>query len=164
MFLPSRPTYRIIDARQPSRVGHLAVNPYFPLLSLMLGGGWIGWPWFAFNAVALGSYTRTREIVVSAAAAAGVPALALALGYLYTRGLFGETAFPYCQLLVVVLKLSCGYFVNAWQERASQLREHFDSPLRNGMGVVVAATWLRFQIEPQLVAHNLQLLDLVLMV
>jgi hypothetical protein len=162
MFAAS-PTYRIVDARRPSRVGHLAVNPYFPFLALMLGGAWIGWSWFVFNAVALGSYTRTREIAVCAAALVGVPALALGVGNLYSNGHIGDIAFPYCQFLVTVVKLAPGYFVNDWQGRAAQLKEGFDSPLRNGMGLVVAATYLRFQIAPLLAAHNLQFLELFLL-
>jgi hypothetical protein len=162
MMSASRPTYTLVDARRPSTVSHLAVNPYFPLLALMLGGAWIGWPWFAFNAVALGSYTRAREIVVCAGAAVAVPACAWALVYLYEKGVYGNAAFPYLHLFITAIKLTAGYFVYGWQERAAQLREHYERPLRNGAGAVIVATWVHLKLEPLLATHNVSVAEALL--
>jgi hypothetical protein len=162
-MLESKPLYRIVDAQSPSRVGHLAVNPNFPLMALMLGGSFAGWAWFVFNAIALGSYTRRREIAVCTAATVGVPAAGLGLGYAMLLGWLGSDAsraFPYCQLALTTLKLSAGYFVATWQMRAAALREHYESPLRNGFFVLAAVTVLRFVLEPHLATRELAWLKL----
>jgi hypothetical protein len=167
MTYGARPTYTIIDARTPSRVSHLAVDPYFPLLALMVGGGWIGWPWFILNAVALGSYTRKREIVVCAATAALLPAATLGIGYLFGYGLVARVALPYLQLLLTFIKLSVGYFVSSWQDRAVALRAGYESPLRNGVGFVVLAGYLHIKIDAVFDDHSrslaAQIVHLVMM-
>ena len=55
--------YEIIDEPRASRASSLAVDPLWPFLATMLGGAWLGWPWFLVNSHALGSSTKGREVV-----------------------------------------------------------------------------------------------------
>ena len=70
--------YLVPDEPVPSRWNHLAVSPNAPLLGAMLCGAWIAWPWFAFNAIAIGSPTRKKEVTWAAVGAAGTVVLARA--------------------------------------------------------------------------------------
>ncbi|HEX8538086.1 MAG TPA: hypothetical protein VF664_11525, partial [Cystobacter sp.] len=58
-------TYRIQDEPSPGALGHLVVNPVFPLLSFMMAGAWMGVPWFILNGFAMGSTTRRKETVLA---------------------------------------------------------------------------------------------------
>src|SRR5580698_601996 len=129
------PTYTLVDEPRPSAITHLAVRPYFPLLALMLGGGWIGWSWFAVNAVALGGGTRTRELVLCAAAVAGTAALWVGLSMLHAAHVLGDGARPYSMLALVVWKLGIGYVLYESQSRTASLREYYGGRLANGIGV-----------------------------
>ena len=63
--------YRILDEPTPGALAAYVVNPTFPMLALMLAGTWLAAPWFAFNALALGSPTARREIGLAIAMLAG---------------------------------------------------------------------------------------------
>ena len=55
-------SYRLPDEPKPGRLERLVTDPIWPLFATMLAGAWLGLPWFAFNAFALGSPTRWREL------------------------------------------------------------------------------------------------------
>ena len=63
--------YTIPDEPRASPFNHLVVRPNGPLLAAMLCGGWMTWPWFAFNSIAMGSPTRKKELAMCAAAPGG---------------------------------------------------------------------------------------------
>ena len=48
-------TYQIADQPIDSSLRDHVVRPGAPLLAVMLCGTWLAWPWFAFNAIAMGS-------------------------------------------------------------------------------------------------------------
>ncbi len=156
------PTYTLVDEPRPSAITHLAVRPYFPLLALMLGGGWIGWSWFAVNAVALGGSTRTRELVLCAGAVAGTAALWIGLGLLHATHILGDAASPYSLLAIVVWKLGVGYWLYESQSRTASLREYYGGRLANGIGVVIGGALLRSAVLAKVYALGIGLLTVVM--
>jgi hypothetical protein len=125
--------YRVIDEPRPGALAHLCVNPYWVMLTLMLGGAWIGWPWFVLNALALGSATKTREIAIAALS------LALNCGLVYgvfyaveTKALTVEHA-RYVLIAVPTIKLGLAYFVFRMQERSHGLYVYFGGEDRRGV-------------------------------
>jgi hypothetical protein len=140
-------SYRIADEPTPGRLAGWTVNPFWPLLGTMLGGCWLGLPWFAFNAAAMGSATRRREwawliggLLVSAA---------LGGGLLFAAGahLLPARAFRYAVVGLTAWRLLVAYLVFSLQQASFELHQHFGGPSRNGALLVVAgalqpAAWL----------------------
>jgi hypothetical protein len=135
--------YRIQDEPAPSGLGHLIVNPVFPLLSIMFAGAWLALPWFAFNAFALGSPTRRKELALALAAPVGLVAISLGLAVAYTLLKLPEASLPYLRVLLIVWKLAVAYWLFDLQKRGFALHEYFGGRVRNGVLVLVAGLMLR---------------------
>lgn len=139
--------YRIADEPTPGSLERFVVNPIWPLFGLMLGGGWLAFPWYVFNGVALGSATLKREILLAVAAFAGAALLALAaLALLGTRIVPPEHA-SYLGLLPVAWKLGLGYALLNTQRRSFALWEHYGGSPRNASLVLVAAFIVRMRLS-----------------
>ena len=95
-------TYRILDEPRPGGLAHLAVNPLWPLLAVMLGGVWLSWPWFVVNGFAVGSPTRFRELGLAIGGLIGATGLLFGLGFLRAGELMGDVAFSYAIVALVV--------------------------------------------------------------
>jgi len=137
-----RATYRIADEPTPGRLAGWTVNPFWPLLGTMVGGCWLGLPWFAFNAAAMGSATRRREwawlgggLLVSSALGGG---LLLAAG----TDALPVRAFRYALVGLTAWRLLIAYRVFSLQQASFELHQHFGGPARNGALLVVAAALL----------------------
>jgi hypothetical protein len=143
MALARTGAYQIADEPTPSALGHLAVNPFWPMLASMLAGAWVGVPWFAFNALALGSATRRRELVWLLAGVLGAAAAVGAIFFAFHRGLvpFRSTQLllRYGQVLVVAWRLTAAYAVYQLQESSFELHRHFGGRVVNGAPLVVLA-------------------------
>ncbi|HEY8431811.1 MAG TPA: hypothetical protein VIL20_25705 [Sandaracinaceae bacterium] len=131
--------YRITDEPEKSRLAHLTVRPTMVLLSLMLGGAWIAYPWFALNGFAMGSPTRRREAALCALGFVGALVLVLGLGALLTFTPVPREAAKYLALVVVVFKLGIGYRVTMLQDRTFPIYEHFGGTVRNALPILGAA-------------------------
>jgi hypothetical protein len=153
----ARAGYRILDEPTPGALSGYAVSPTFPMLALMLAGTWLAAPWFAFNALALGSPTARREIGLAAAMVAGVVALSFGLLAAFSHGLIGERSVAYWVLIPIVWKLSFGYWIFMLQLRTFGLYEHFGGRVRNGFVVLVLAFIARSHVL-SLVEHPLWVL------
>jgi hypothetical protein len=120
------------------------VSPSGPLLAAMLCGAWMTWPWFAFNAIAIGSPTRKKEITWAAIGAAGTVALAglisalLAGGYLESR-----TAIRLVVLGVVTWKLSISYYVSHIQSRTFEVYRYYGGIVRPARYAIAVGYFLR---------------------
>jgi hypothetical protein len=125
--------YRILDEPMPGALAGYVVNPSFPMLALMLAGTWLAAPWFAFNALALGSPTARREIGLAAAMLAGAAALVFGLLVANEQGLIGAHSIAYWALIPIVWKLGFGYWLFMLQIRTFHLYEHFNGRVRNGL-------------------------------
>lgn len=144
-------SYRIIDEPAPTRGPWIAVNPFWPLLALVLTGILPGVLWFLYNGRALGSATRRRELVVGAIGILGALACASALQAL--RPSVPSAVFPYVGLLLVGWKVSIGYLLHIDQARSLELYLHFGG--RPGKGVLLLIPVLVLAVVFGALAHNL---------
>ena len=135
------PGYRIVDEPSPSGVSHLAVRPLWPLLGLMLGGAWLGWPWFALNAVALGVHRRNRALGWLALSAAIAILFAVGMAALFHAGRFPRNVYPWLSLVLSLWKLTSAYVAYEHQEPSSELFIYFGGKVRNPALLVAAAAF-----------------------
>jgi hypothetical protein len=131
-------TYRIADEPVPGRLASLAVSPFWPLLSVMLAGSWLALPWFAVNSAAIGSATRRREW----AWLAGGAVVSAALGWALLVADISLRGFRYALVALVAWRLAVTYRVFSLQQPAFELHRHFGGAARNGLLLVVAATFV----------------------
>lgn len=139
-------TYQIADEPSPSKLSRFVVNPVFPLLAVMLGGVWLAWPWFALNALAVGSPTRRAELAWLALGLAAIIGLALALAVAIGAEAIPRSAVPYGVLVVVVAKLAVVYAVFNLQSRTIEIYEYYGGTLNNGVWVLAAGFFLRDRV------------------
>jgi hypothetical protein len=138
--------YRILDEPAPGKLAHLSVNPFWPMLALMLDGSWLGWPWLALNSLAIGSATQRRELFGIAAGWSLGALLVHALLTIGAREWIAEGWLAYVAIAVPALKLTCGYAVFRMQDRSFALYEYFGGRVRNGMLIVAAGFILRSEL------------------
>lgn len=136
-------SYRILDEPAPSGLGHLIVHPMWPLLSIMFAGVWLSLPWFVFNAFALGSPTRRKQLGVAIMGPVGMVALSFVLPLLALVLKLPKGAIPYLLLVLTLWKLGVAYWLFALQKQSFALHEYFGGKVRNGMLVVGAGYLLR---------------------
>jgi hypothetical protein len=127
--------YTIPDEPHPTRLQSFVVNPLYPMFATMLAGAWLGWPWFALNAAALGSPTRRREWVVLVACASTTVGLVTLLLSLDEAGAFSELSAALAVIAIDGVKLAFALFLYTVQGRAFVLHEHFGGRVRSGLPV-----------------------------
>ena len=127
-------TYSIVDEPKPGGRTHVVVNPFWPLLAVMLGGTWFGWAWFVLNGVALGSATRRREIALVVGGLIGAWAIVIVLfGGLGAADVRDEKAVRLALLVVTLWKLAISYMLYMYQSRSFAIYEYYDGLVRNGL-------------------------------
>ena len=135
--------YRIADEPIPGRLAGLTVNPFFPLLAVMVGGFWLAVPWFALNGAAMGSATRRREWLWLAGGLLVTGALGGALLHGLVTDAVPARAVRYAVVALVALRLVVAYAVFTLQQASFELHRHFGGLVRNGVLVLVAAALVR---------------------
>lgn len=136
--MDNRNLYRLDDEPRPGALARLAVEPLWPLLGLMLGGAWLGLPWFVLNGVAVGSPTRVREAALAAIGLLGSLGLAFGLLYLWQGGILDKGSLQYAMLVLVVWKLAIGYALFVMQASTIELYQYYGGVLnRFGLPVVL---------------------------
>lgn len=137
-------TYRLPDEPGPSPLARYAVAPFWPLLAVMLAGAWLAWPWFAFNAYALGSPTARREALTAALGFVATAALALLAILAFDRGwLSSDLAARLCVVGIVSFKLAVSYYLHTLQSRTYAVFEHYEGTGRSGEKLLLAGFLLR---------------------
>ncbi len=135
--------YRIPDEPRPGGMAAYTVSPTWPLLAMMLGGSWVGIPWFLFNGSTMGSATFRREVTIAAL----TPAAAVATWVLslFLMGMFDlpQRAVAYAFVGIVAVKLSAAYYLYTLQHRTFGIFEHFGGRVRQGAGIAIVAAVLR---------------------
>ena len=154
-------TYRIQDEPRPGAMGHLVVNPVFPLLALMMGGAWLGIPWFIFNSFAMGSSTRRKETMLAVLLVPGTLLLFILLGTLVSLDVLTTSSLPYAGVSITVWKLAVGYALFNLQQRNFALHEYYGGVVRNGALVLVASIFIGPRILMALTGGNRFLLALL---
>lgn len=136
--MDNRNLYRLDDEPRPGALARLAVEPLWPLLGLMLGGAWLGLPWFVLNGMAVGSPTRVREAVLAAIGLLASLGLAFGLLYLWQGGILDKGSLQYAMLVLVVWKLAIGYALFVMQASTIELYQYYGGVLnRFGLPVVL---------------------------
>lgn len=137
-------SYQIADQPVETSLRGYVVRPSMPLAAIMLGGAWLSWPWFAFNAIAMGSPTRRKEVALCAAAFAGTAALGAIVIALFDAGVLPEGAPVRLAVLgVVTFKLTITYHISVVQSRTFHVYEYYGGPVRNPRRLLGAAYLLR---------------------
>jgi hypothetical protein len=137
-------TYQIADEPIETSLRAYVVRPSAPLLAIMVGGAWLSWPWFAFNAIAMGSPTKRKEIALCVAAFVGTAVLAQLVITLARAGIIPAGPGEQIALLgVTTFKLTITYYISALQERTFHVYEYYGGQVRASGGVLTAAYWLR---------------------
>lgn len=142
--MATRSTYRLDDEPRPGPLAQMAVSPFWPLLAMMLAGTWLGLPWFAFNSVAVGSPTRTRELLLVAVGFVGSLVLAMMLLHLWQGGyLASQASIQYALLVLLIWKLAIGYALFVQQSATIELYQYYGGVLsRYGIAVVAVASFI----------------------
>jgi hypothetical protein len=143
-------TYHIQDEPSPGALGHLVVNPVFPLLAFMVAGVWLGVPWFIFNGFAMGSVSRRKETLLAVGVVPGTLLLFFVLGMLLKLGVLTEVSAPYAAVGITVWKLAMGYVLYNLQQRSFALHEYYGGVVRNGALVLVASIFLGSRLLTEL--------------
>jgi len=152
-------TYRIEDEPQASTLSNFVVNPFWPLLAMMLGGVWIGWTWFVFNGFAVGSPTRQRELAWIIGGFIGATVLAIGILVLYNNGIIqSRSGIQYAGLVLVVWKLAIGYIVFSLQARTFELYEYYGGVVKNGIWVLILAAFFGRKVVLTLLPFDLWML------
>ncbi|MFT6398857.1 MAG: hypothetical protein ACJAYU_003619 [Bradymonadia bacterium] len=146
-------SYDLADEPSPSNLGELTVRPWFCMLALVLGGAWLAWPWYALNAVALGSPTRDKELKIVAGTLAVTGAVSVAIVLAYNAELLPLNMLRYALIVLTVAKLAAAYSLNTLQRRTFHIYEYYGGIARNGMPVVMVGMILR-PIVLELVAET----------
>ncbi|MGA9526297.1 MAG: hypothetical protein WBV82_32865 [Myxococcaceae bacterium] len=143
-----RTTYQILDEPTPSAWARFTVDPFWIFFGAMLAGGWLAWPWFVLNAIAIGSATRRREIGFVLAGVVGAVILAVAVAFSLGLGLLSKSALPYAMIAFPVWRLLVAYKLHALQASSFELHQYFSRPVFNGGVVVMVGAFL---VRPRLV-------------
>ncbi len=130
-----RDGYRIIDEPSTTRGPWIAVDPFWPLLALILTGILPGVLWFLYNARALGSATRRRQLAVAGLGVLGALAIALALDAV--RPSVPVSVFPYLGLSLVAWKVMIGYLLHIDQAHSVELYAYFGGRLGKGFLLMI---------------------------
>lgn len=130
-------TYRIPDEPAGARERGWIVDPFWPLLGVMLAGAWLGAALFALNAWELRGPTWRREIGLSVAMLAGAAVLGFVIGQAETASLVPAGAVKYTILLIIAWKLGLTYWIYYLQQTAFSLYEYFGGKALNGLPIIL---------------------------
>src|SRR5579863_5180668 len=120
-------TYQIADEpTPPDSFKSLVCRPSAPLLAAMVCGAWLAWPWFAFNAIAIGSPTKRKELLACAAGAFGSAALGVLIFILIKLGVIESRVTLEIALLgVTTWKLGVAQYVCKLQSRTFEVYTYY---------------------------------------
>ncbi len=137
-------SYQIADEPHETSLGAYVVRPGVPLMAAMVAGSWLSWPWFAFNAIAMGSPTKKKEIALVIAAFVGTAVLgaiviALVRGGILPDGIPARLAI----LAIATFKLGMTYYISTVQERTFHVYQYYGGSVRNAAAVISLGYYLR---------------------
>jgi heme/copper-type cytochrome/quinol oxidase subunit 4 len=135
--------YRIIDEPRPGGLAHLAVNPFWIFLAMMLGGAWLGWPWFVLNGLAIGSASVRKELALVLVGIVAAIGATLVLLLLVSAGALSMDHVKYAMVGLIAIKLAITYFVFLNQSRSFELFSYFGGQSKNALLLVIASVFVR---------------------
>lgn len=135
-------SYSIADEPAETPWTKYVVDPSAPLLAAMVCGAWLALPWFAFNAIAMGSPTQRREIGLCVLTAVVTAVLAVGVIALRERGAIESlTVLRFCFLGITAWKLGMAYVIQSMQERTFHVYEYYGGPVRSS-GAALGAGYM----------------------
>ncbi|MEJ7601048.1 MAG: hypothetical protein WKG01_24305 [Kofleriaceae bacterium] len=136
-------TYVIADEPVETDLRHYIVDPNAPLLAAMLCGAWLALPWFVWNAVAMGSPTRRKELALCVATLAGTALAGFVVLELWDREVIASrTTLQLALLGIVAGKLAMAYAISIVQARTFEVYEAHGGAVRPATYVLGAGYWL----------------------
>jgi hypothetical protein len=136
--------YAIADEPIETSRRHLVVDPSAPLLAEMVCGSWLSLPWFAFNAIAMGSPTRRKEIALCVLTLVGAAILGAGVLALREHGVIeSRTVLRFALLGIVTWKLAMTRVIYTLQSRTFHVYEYYGGPVRSASYVLSTGWWLR---------------------
>lgn len=137
-------SYQIADEPVESPWQNYVVNPGGPLLAEMLCGSWLSLPWFAFNAWAMGSPTKRKEIALCLASLGGTIVMAMIWVWLVkSKTIENRTVLQLLLLVIVAWKLGMAYVIDTVQSRTFHVYEYYGGLVRSSTYVVTTGYLLR---------------------
>jgi len=144
----SSDVYNIIDEPNPGFCSRIAVNPIWPLLSVMTCGFWFSITWILTNGFALGSPTRKKEVGIAVVGVISLGLIYIGIVALHQSGILHKEAIPYVILLLPLVKLAILYRVMFMQSQTVELFEYFGGRLLNGIPIVAGSYFLGKYVDP----------------
>lgn len=136
-------TYQIADEPEETQLSHYVVDPSAPLLAMMTCGAWLAWPWFAFNAIAMGSPTKRKEIALCVLAVAGTAVLGWGVLALLDAGIISiGTQLKLAILAITTWKLGMAQYISTVQSRTFHVYEYYGGTVRNAGSILGSGWWL----------------------
>ncbi len=137
-------TYHIADEPIETSLSAYVVQPSMPLLAAMLAGAWLSWPWFAFNAIAMGSPTKKKEIALVVTAFVVTAVLAAILIALVRSDVIESSLIIRLSVLAIVtFKLAITYYIATVQSRTFHVYQYYGGHVRNAMPILSGGYFLR---------------------
>lgn len=125
--------YTLPDEPHPGTLAQFALNPMWPMFTLMLIGSGVAWAWFVFNSIAQGSPFRRQEMVWIGGGILLSFVYVTALFALANAGMVSKIAIPYSLIGLTVIKLAVGYRVYLYQARSFEMFQYYSAaPVKNG--------------------------------
>jgi hypothetical protein len=141
-------SYAIADEPHDTPWKHLVVSPAGPLMAEIIVGSWLSLPWFAVNAIAMGSPTKRKEILLCVLQLAVTTVLGLALLWADDRDLIeSRTLYQLALLAITSWKIWIAYTLTTTQQRAYQVYELYGGVARATTFVIMGGIVLRPYVQ-----------------
>ncbi len=140
--------YALVDEPSPGPLAEFAVRPFWILVGLMLAGAWLAFPWFVFNAHAVGSPSKNREIGL-AVAYFGVATFAAMCAVLLGEAGLPTSVVRYLLLMVVAIKAAAALGVATLQSRSIDLFEDVGGTVGHPVAILAGGWLLKGLILPE---------------
>lgn len=137
-------SYQIADEPSSSDTrGKFVFRPSAALLALMLCGAWLAFPFFAANALALGSPTAKREVKLAALAMGAIVVLAVAIYSLVAFGVIeSRLALRIALLVLESVKVGLAYTLSTIQSRTFNVYTYYGGTVQKTMLVVMGGRFV----------------------
>ncbi|HEU0034820.1 MAG TPA: hypothetical protein VFQ53_29550 [Kofleriaceae bacterium] len=137
-------SYVVADEPIETSWRNYVCHPGAPLLAEMLCGSWLALPWFAFNAIAMGSPTRKKELALCVAGFVVTGVLAAIVIALRDADIIeSSTVMRLCILGIVTWKLAIAYIIQTIQARTFHVYEYYGGTVRTGNAIIATGFLLR---------------------
>jgi len=141
-------SYVIADEPHETSWKHLVVSPTGPLVAEIVVGSWLSLPWFAVNALALGSPTRRKELALCVVQLIVTALLGSLLLWASDRGLIeSRTLLQLALLVIVTWKVFVAHSISQLQQRVYQVYELYGGTARATTFVIAGGIVLRPYVQ-----------------